>query len=477
MSVLYNHAHVEPLSELSRFRTELHTCLTNRGDALFDVCEALVCAPGPVHHLAQLSLEPEHQRGHGSAYAALNRGRIDTARLRQSLAALPLPRFHGRLVLAADISPWLRPDAWTSPGRSWCHTYGRGTGQAEMVPGWPYSLITALEEGSTSWTAPLDVARLPPGADGTEACARQVRDLIERLTCAGHHRDGDPSVLVVVDAGYDSPRLAFLLADLPVQVLGRLRSDRVLYGPAEHLAPSAAGRPAKHGSPLRMGAPGTWPAERVDTTGRTRRYGRVRARAWDRMHPRLTHRCAWADHSGELPVIEGTLVLLEVEALPSRRAPKPLWLWSSATGLGPDEVDGLWWSYLRRFDIEHTFRFLKQHLGWDAPRLRDPAAADRWGWVVIAAYTQLRLARSLVSDVRLPWQRPVELHRMSPGRVRRGFRYLHARLPGLVGVLRPSRPGPGRPPGSRNKRSAPRYGVPKKHKTGIASRPRDKQAG
>jgi len=46
-------------------------------------------------------------------------------------------------------------------------------------------------------------------------------------------------------------------------------------------------------------------------------------------------------------------------------------------------------SFLRRFDIEHTFRLLKQTLGWTAPRLRDPAA-DRWTWIAIAAHTQLR---------------------------------------------------------------------------------------
>lgn len=110
----------------------------------------------------------------------------------------------------------------------------------------------------------------------------------------------------------------------------------------------------------------------------TCRYGAATARSWDRMHPRLTHRAAWADHPGQLPVIKGSLVLLEVQALPSRRAPKPLWLWSSATGLDPEQVDQVWWACLRRFDIEHTFRFFKQELGWDAPRLRDPGAADRW---------------------------------------------------------------------------------------------------
>jgi hypothetical protein len=32
--------------------------------------------------------------------------------------------------LAIDVSHWLRPDASTSPQRMFCHTYGRGKGQA-----------------------------------------------------------------------------------------------------------------------------------------------------------------------------------------------------------------------------------------------------------------------------------------------------------------------------------------------------------
>jgi hypothetical protein len=54
------------------------------------------------------------------------------------------------------------------------------------------------------------------------------------------------------------------------------------------------------------------------------------------------------------------------------------------------------------FPLEHTFRFLKQHPGWTRPKLRDPAAADRWTWIIIAAYAQLHLARDLAADIRLP---------------------------------------------------------------------------
>src|SRR5215218_9853067 len=53
--------------------------------------------------------------------------------------------------------------------------------------------------------------------------------------------------------------------------------------------------------------------------------------------------------------------------------------------------------------IEHTIRFCKQTLGWATPRLRHPAQADRWTWLVLAGYTQLRLARQVTADTRLPW--------------------------------------------------------------------------
>ena len=81
----------------------------------------------------------------------------------------------GRLMLAVDVSNWLRPDAATSPERLFCHVYGRGKGQAQMIPGWPYSVVAALEPGRTSWTAVLDAVRLGPAGDETDVTAVQVR--------------------------------------------------------------------------------------------------------------------------------------------------------------------------------------------------------------------------------------------------------------------------------------------------------------
>ncbi|WDZ88330.1 NF041680 family putative transposase [Nocardiopsis sp. HUAS JQ3] len=462
MSLMDDAVGVEALPTLSWFRSEFHDCLPRRADTLFELCDAMLCSDGPVSSLVDLTLVAEHRRGHGAMYDALNHGQVDTGRLRRSLAELPLPRAaDGRIVLAVDVSPWLRPDAPCSPDRLFCHVYGRSKNTSQFIPGWPYSFVAALETGRTSWTALLDAVRLGPADDATAVTAAQLREVVTRLIAAGHWRQGEADILIVMDSGYDVCRLAFVLADLPVELVGRIRSDRVMLRPAPPRPPGTIGRPRKHGGVFTLAEPDSWHAPDQATVTETTRYGTAHARAWDRLHPRLTHRGPWLDHDGNLPVVEGTLVRLEVEHLPGDRDPKPVWLWSSVTGASGELVDVLWQAFLRRFDLEHTFRLFKQTLGWTCPRVRSCEAADRWTWLVIAAHTQLRLARPLAEDLRRPWERPAEPGRLTPARVRRGFRHLRVKAARPARAPKPSWPGPGRPPGSKNRRPASRYDVGK----------------
>ena len=196
-----------------------------------------------------------------------------------------------------------------------------GQGQRADDPGLAVLFVAALEPGRTSWTLPLDAVRLGPADDATAVTAAQVRDVVRRIIAAGHWRDGDPGILVVFDAGYDLTRLAWLLADLPVEVLGRLRSDRVMYFPAP---PRVAGHqrppgPARGRAQARRSAvlarPGGDHHHRDDPV-------RHRPdRGLGRLHQRLASRAGWEDHHGELPVIEGTLIRLAVDHLPGDRAP------------------------------------------------------------------------------------------------------------------------------------------------------------
>jgi hypothetical protein len=65
-----------------RFRRGFYACLDARADALLEVAEAVVRGQQLVRSLAELSLEPEHQRGHDRLYDELNAGRMQIARVR-----------------------------------------------------------------------------------------------------------------------------------------------------------------------------------------------------------------------------------------------------------------------------------------------------------------------------------------------------------------------------------------------------------
>lgn len=457
---------VESLRVLATFRQGLYDSLYAREDALFELTDALTCTPGPVKALIELSLEAEHRRSHGGMYAALNEGDLEPVRLRKAIAATPLAKARdGRITLAVDVSHWLRPDAGTSADRLFCHVYGRGRSRDQFIPGWSYSFVAALETGPTSWTALLDAVRLAPADDASEVTAIQLRDVVTALIEAGARGEGDPDILIVADAGYDVARLTHLLADLPVLMVARVRSDRVYYGDAAQHQPGDVGRPGMHGTPMKLADEATWPEPDLATAASTTRFGHAEIRAWHRLHPKLARRSAWIEHLGELPILPGTVIRLEVEHLPgNRHDPDPVWLWCADSAVDAHMVTVCWTMYLRRFDLEHTFRFLKQTLGWTRPRLRTPQAADRWTCLVIAAHTQLRLARTLATDLRRPWEKPLAPEKLTPARVRRGFRNIRADLPALARAPKPSRPGPGRPRGSRNKIKASVHDVGKTEK-------------
>jgi hypothetical protein len=181
--------------------------------------------------------------------------------------------------------------------------------------------------------------------------------------------------------------------------------------------------------------------------------------AWAGLHPKQ-QRHPRHGTGGPRPIVRGTIIRVQVQRVPAKtRPPKVLWLWWA--GPGPLDLELAWRAYIRRFDLEHTVRLCKQTLGWTTPRPRHPEQADRWTWLVLAAYTQLRLARQVVVDARLPWERLRPPPRLSPYRVRRGFPRLLCALGSPASAPKPAGRSPGRPKGSR-RGPATRYPAVKK---------------
>jgi hypothetical protein len=454
---------VGALEGLGMFRRRLYRCFTGWADELFELTEAVLCLDGPVTSLPELSLASVHRRSHGSIYQALGRGRLDAGRLRALVAEAFTCTDEGPLKLAVDITPWPRPDAECSPCRLHAYHPCRCDGVRQTIPGWPYQVVAGLEWGATSWTTPLDAVRIEPGDDVTAVTALQLRGVLGGLAAAGKTSIDGPVPVAIGDSGYDLTRLAHLMAGDRVQLLGRVRSDRVFYRDAPPCRRDGKpGRPPRHGDRFDLKDTLTWTDPDQLSTAVNPRYGEVTVSAWHGMHQKLDRRGGWQDHTGELPVISGTLIRLQVDHLPGRRTnPPPVWLWHHAPEGTDFDLDLLWKAFLRRFDLEHTFRFWKQILGWTRPRVRGTDQADLWTWLILAAYTQLRLARHLTSDLRRPWEKPTPPGTpLTPARVRRGFRHLRAKIGTVASAPKPSQPGPGRPKGQATD-PAPRYPVGK----------------
>jgi hypothetical protein len=429
-----------PLARLSGFRAELHACFTRRADALFELGDALL-STGSFPSLPHLSLEPVHQRGWGSVDAALARGRLDTERLRDLLVRF-LPDTDP-LVFAVDVTTWPRCDAECSPSRGYYYHPSRHSAGQPIIAGWAVPWICQLSFDRDSWTAPVDARRLHPLDDTDQTTAGQIRALVGRLDAGGR------MPLFVFDGGYDSAQLTLDLADLPVAVLVRLRSDRCFYANPPPRPPGAGGRPRRHGAKFNLADPTTWPAPTATLATNDDQYGTVTVAAWAGLHPTQQRHPGHGSRRPR-PIVRGTIIRVAVERVPATtRPPKVLWLWWA----GPEDckldLDLVWRAYIRRFDLEHTVRFCKQTLGWTTPRPRHPEQADRWTWLVLTCYAQLRLARAVVADQRLPWERPRPPARLSPVRVCRGFPRLLVPLGSPAATPKPAGRSPGRPKGSR----------------------------
>jgi len=411
---------------LQEFRLAASGTLGLRKDSLFELLEAVLAGPGPAP-LVRLSLATVFRRAWPSAPDALADGEVDADRCRELVQTTAVePGAGGRPVWALDGTVWPRPAAATSPERTYGHRTRPGIPQDGVVPAWEYEWLVAVPAPGTGWVLPLDVRRRGPSAGTPTAVAiGMLRDGLARRAAAA------PRPVSALDSGDDLVQVA--RAELPTDVLVRLRSNRVFYG-----APGpyrGRGAPRKYGAVFRLADPATHGSPDGSATLLDPRFGQVQITAWRELR---------AKGAAAAPV---TIVRVQLGRLPRRLTPPaPLWLAWIGDDLPTDLAD-LWRWYTLRFTAEHGFRFLKPALGWTTVRPRDPQAADRWTWLLALALWQLWLARPLVADQRLPGERPLPATQSTPGRVRRAFSGLFTQLGTPARPPKPRGKAPGRRPG------------------------------
>ena len=142
----------------------------------------------------------------------------------------------------------------------------------------------------------------------------------------------------------------------------------------------------------------------------------------------------------------------------SNRSPKPMWLgW---IGKQMPALEQTWRYYLRRFAVDHWNRFTKQRLHWTLPHFNLTEQAERWSDLMPLMTWQLWLAREIVQDNPLPWQK--QQTDLTPGRVAQGFTALLAAIDTPAADPKPRGKSPGWPQGQPRQKKT-RYPVVKKN--------------
>jgi hypothetical protein len=435
----------QDINKLIEFRQAIYeNGMQARKDALFDVLDAMLSTCS-VSSFAMLSQSERFQRKWPSLYAGIEDGQLDSAWLRRFLGQ-QVPST-GICIFPLDGSPWQRPSARTLEDRQYVYQASTDVNGGTVTIGYPYSLLEWCAQPHSSWSLPVDVRRVPSTKTAQEIGAEQIKSLAEvRAACL------EALDIVAVDGKYGNSGFLRSVKGLRNGTVARLRSDRVLYQPPP--PPNGKrGRPRIHGERFAFKEADTWgnPDEVIELEDK--HFCSVRLERWHDLHEKK---------GSDVPYdVVRASVHLERD-----KPPQAIWLaWLAPPSIPAQislNVETIWRAYIARWPVEPGIHFRKETLGWTLPRFQSKEACDRWTELTAIATWVIFLARTIVADTPLPWQKPQQ--RLTPQRVQQSLKPIFA----LIGS--PARPpkqrgkSPGWPKGKRRTPKV-RHPVVKKHPT------------
>lgn len=435
----------QDINKLIEFRQAIYEHgMLLRKDALFDVLDALLSA-GNVSSFAMLSQSERFQRKWPSLYASVEDGKIDSVWLRSYLGQ-QVPSA-GICIFPLDGSPWQRPRARTLEDRQYVYQASTDVNGGTVTIGYPYSLLEWCAQPHSSWSLPVDVRRVPSTQTAQEIGAEQIKTLAETRAACLEALD-----IVAVDGKYGNSGFLRAVKGLRSGTVARLRSDRVLY----HAPPAPSGkrgRPRVHGERFAFKEPDTWgdPDEGIELEDD--HFGKVRLERWSGLHEKK---------GSDVPYD----VLRASVHLERDQPPQAIWLaWLAPPSIPAGisfNAETLWRAYIARWPVEPGIHFRKETLGWTLPRFQSKEACDLWTELTAIAAWIIFLARTIVADVPLPWQKPQQC--LTPQRVRQSLKPIFALIDSPARPPKQRGKSPGWPKGKRRTPKV-RHPVVKKHPT------------
>ena len=296
------------------------------------------------------------------------------------------PVFH-----IADKTSLFRPDAHTLEDRQYVHGASNSIGPSIGV-GHAYSLLAHLpgvQEGH--WLLPLNIKRVHSSENGIDVGVEQFISATKLKSFQGKLN------VMVGDCEYsNTPVISTLYTHEDKLVLAKVRSTRNFYLPPNASSRTKKGRKPWYGQKFKLNNPATHcePDDSLiigDTTARGKPIT-IELKRYNDLLMRGTRAIHMHDKPSDLVQVMATRD--DGSALFTH----PMWLIAAGKRRKTLTLETIYRTYISRFDIEHLFRFSKQHLLFKSFQTPITQHEENWAALVMLAYLQLYAGASLCTD-------------------------------------------------------------------------------
>jgi hypothetical protein len=192
--------------------------------------------------------------------------------------------------------------------------------------------------------------------------------------------------IIIGDRWYACAPFLTRLADVEAWSLLRVKSNRVFYRPAPERLAGQLGASRKDGERFQCQDESSHGDPDESWEGLDAKGARIQVRCWNHLHLRTARAI-------EVSVIQ----IIRHGASGKARDHKISWfVWKGGRPAPLAEISP---THRLRDSHEHGYRFDKQELLWDVPRLSTPQWTERWTHIVACAHNLLVLARGGLSTV------------------------------------------------------------------------------
>ncbi|MEW6296093.1 MAG: transposase, partial [Candidatus Diapherotrites archaeon] len=449
-------------TQLHQFRQELYSNLTYRPDATMDLIDSL-STNSKARSVVELSLSPFFRRSYSSVTDSIDNffsrstpEKAGTERLEAAQKWMRIishylePPKRKFWLFGIDVTPAPRRFSSTLEDRVFVYQPNAISGNQPVTIGHQFSFLSALpekeERDTPSWTVPLLVNRVTSKDTATKIATQQTEMLLTDKTLPFYQK----FCVNVVDSAYSAASyLGRVQHHKNLVVIARLRGNRTLYREPKLSSAKKRGKahPTWYGKPFSLKKPETWhdPNQSCQFTYLSRRNKEytVKIEAWHNL---------LMTGKQDIPLHQYPFTLVRIryfDAQGREAFKRPLWLIVMGKRRHELSLSDIWESYQQRYDLEHFFRFGKQHLLMAAYQTPEVEHEENWWQIVSLVSVQLYLARHLAQAMPNSWEKYLSTFKSdkmvaSPTRTLRDFGRIIGQIGTPAKVPKPRGKSPGR---------------------------------